>query len=464
MAVQRKNTVVCMFANDAKQPTAVEIHDFIFYKLRLTEDEVATIQLELNRRRFYVKIKDIAKTKITALTDKNDGVYPFEYENGARSSVKVKEANGLGVRWVRLFYLPDEVEEDNIRKTLSEFGEVKTVREEVWSDKYRFRVRNGIRNVKMELRKHIPSYVNVNGHQAVVIYEDQPRTCAICNSETHFRSECPTKKKVPVPVTYAEVANGSGGGDGRTERQEEEQPAERRDKEKEGDGSSASGTATQEGDEEDERSYFEKGKKLAEARARERQRERAAAEADKNRSQESTSEMAPRERETEEPDQNKNGAESGGAEENPRASETVPEEDTTQERTKEDVAPGDPSQAERGDGREKNGEKTGDTQGTGERREENGQERQPEEEAPAGGGDNEQERESGGEPEASDECEVERDSDSAVKTNKSPSKVDFFVRKRDRPEDGDLESVVKLHAQKYVRGKGQNASRSRRRK
>jgi len=62
-----------------------------------------------------VKLKEEAKHKINLLTEVNDGIYPFEYEDGGRSSVKVREANGLGVRWVRIFYLPEEIDTDAIK-------------------------------------------------------------------------------------------------------------------------------------------------------------------------------------------------------------------------------------------------------------------------------------------------------------------------------------------------------------
>ena len=162
-----------------------------------------------------MKLKEEAKHKINLLTEVNDGIYPFEYEDGGRSSVKAREANGLGVRLVRIFYLPEEIDTDAIKVTLKEYGEVLAVREETWSDQYRFKVKNGIRNAKMELRKHIPSYVNVNGCQAVIMYDDQPRTCAVCNSEKHFRSDCPMKKRVTTennsaPLSYAEVTKRRG--------------------------------------------------------------------------------------------------------------------------------------------------------------------------------------------------------------------------------------------------------------
>jgi len=51
------------------------------------------------------------------------------------------------------------------------------------------------------------------------MYEEQPRTCAICNAVGHFRSECPTRNKVPVgpsktgqPPSYALVTERGRGG------------------------------------------------------------------------------------------------------------------------------------------------------------------------------------------------------------------------------------------------------------
>jgi len=209
MVIKRDNTIVCLFRNDAKKPTALEIHDFIFYKLRLTEQEVVTIQLELTKHRFYVKVSESASFKINANTEKNEGLYDFEHQEGKMSAVKVMEANGLGVRWVRVLYLPDEIDNDDIRKTLSEYGEVRLIRDKVWSDQYRFKVKNGNRNVKIELKKHVPSYIDVCGFQAAVIYDDQPRTCAICSAENHFRSDCPNRKIPTMGSSYAGATAGN---------------------------------------------------------------------------------------------------------------------------------------------------------------------------------------------------------------------------------------------------------------
>jgi len=210
-----------MFANDAKKPIALDIHEFVFHKLRLTENEVVSIQLELTKRRFYVKVREESKHKISQIKSINSGMYSFPYEDKTMTTIKVMEANGLGIRWVRVLYLPEEVENRVIQEALNACGEVLLVRDELWSNQYRYKVKNGIRNMKIELKRHIPSYIDVLGHQAVTLYEEQPRTCALCHSVEHFRSECPLRRRtsIPnpleqVPGSYRSYAGAARGGEG----------------------------------------------------------------------------------------------------------------------------------------------------------------------------------------------------------------------------------------------------------
>jgi hypothetical protein len=47
----------------------------------------------------------------------------------------------------------------------------------------------------MSLKRDIPSYVRVRGCQVHASYFRQPKTCQICGSEEHLRTDCPTRGK-----------------------------------------------------------------------------------------------------------------------------------------------------------------------------------------------------------------------------------------------------------------------------
>jgi len=110
MVVKRENTIVCTFHANLKKPLPSEIHEFNVAGLRLVEDDVTAIQLDLGHRRFYVKTRNASISKLEDIKQKNDRKYKFKHEDGQISSLSVTYANGLGVRWVRVLQLPDEVD------------------------------------------------------------------------------------------------------------------------------------------------------------------------------------------------------------------------------------------------------------------------------------------------------------------------------------------------------------------
>jgi hypothetical protein len=70
----------------------------------------------------------------------------FEYlhDTGELSKVFIELA-GMGTRKIGIANLPPEINERVIRDAISTYGEVKEVREEVWSKAYRYAVSNWVR-------------------------------------------------------------------------------------------------------------------------------------------------------------------------------------------------------------------------------------------------------------------------------------------------------------------------------
>ena len=77
---------------------------------------------------------------------------------------------------------------------MSQYGEVKCVRDELWNSAYRYKVYNGVRIVEMRLKKYLPSHLNIYGNDALITYDGQPQTCYRCNEIGHQRQECPRGK------------------------------------------------------------------------------------------------------------------------------------------------------------------------------------------------------------------------------------------------------------------------------
>jgi hypothetical protein len=74
---------------------------------------------------------------------------------------------------------------------LSEYGEILSIKDEVWGDGLAYKgIKNGVRIVRMVLKRSIPSYITVNGEVTYVTYFNQPPTCRWCNNSLHFGMKC----------------------------------------------------------------------------------------------------------------------------------------------------------------------------------------------------------------------------------------------------------------------------------
>jgi hypothetical protein len=106
------------------------------------------------------------------------------HDNGEISQVKIQLA-GMGTRRIKIANLPPEVPECVTRTTLTQYGEVKKITEEMPSHVYRYPVANGIRIAMVTLTHHIPSHMSLAGHRVLISYEGQPLTCYGCNEAGH---------------------------------------------------------------------------------------------------------------------------------------------------------------------------------------------------------------------------------------------------------------------------------------
>jgi hypothetical protein len=130
------------------------------------------------------------------------GQLEFRHDNGELSQVIIELA-GMGIKKIRIASLPPEVTENMIRDNLTKYGEVKNIRDEIWTSAYRYKVYNGIRIVDMKLKKHLPSHMAIAGNDALISYDGQPPTCYRCNETGHQQQDCPRRKRVGPPANDA---------------------------------------------------------------------------------------------------------------------------------------------------------------------------------------------------------------------------------------------------------------------
>jgi hypothetical protein len=194
-AEDRQNTIVCCFDLRSPRITAFHIHEWIHTALRLAEDDVQMIQIDGPRRRVYIKfISNMRMQEV--LLGTREGL-EYKHDNGELSQVRIEIA-GMGLKKVRIANLPPELADRMVRDTLAQYGEVRAITEEQWTNAYRYRVSNGVRIVEMSLRKHLPSHMNIANNRVLVSYEGQPSTCYGCGDTGHQYQECPQRKSIPT--------------------------------------------------------------------------------------------------------------------------------------------------------------------------------------------------------------------------------------------------------------------------
>ena len=188
---ERQNTFVCAFDPQSPRISAYEIHEWVFETLCLQESEVKMIQIDGPKRQVYIKVSE--PLRMQELLTSTEGQAEYRHTNGVISKVRI-EAVGLGLRKIRIANLPPELPERNIRMALRQFGEIREIHNDTWSNKYRYPVSNGIRITSMNLVQHIPSHLMVAGHRTLITYEGQPTTCFGCNEIGHLYQMCPHRK------------------------------------------------------------------------------------------------------------------------------------------------------------------------------------------------------------------------------------------------------------------------------
>ena len=194
----RLNTIVCAFDPRISRISAFNIHECIHDNMRLAEEDIRAIQVDGPRRRVYIKFK--REDRLKNVLQGTNGLLEFRHDNGEISQVRIEHA-GMGTREVSVAGLPPEVKDHSIKEYLSKYGDIMSIRDELWAAVYRYKVYNGIRIVEIKLKRHLPSHLAIAGSDALISYEGLPQTCYRCNETGHQQIDCPHKKRLDPALT-----------------------------------------------------------------------------------------------------------------------------------------------------------------------------------------------------------------------------------------------------------------------
>ncbi|KXJ72063.1 hypothetical protein RP20_CCG019026 [Aedes albopictus] len=115
---------------------------------------------------------------------------------------------------VRVHNLPPSMSHTTIRDYMMKFGEVITIRNETWKH-YFPGIPNGVRVLRMNLLREIPSYITIDQEETMVSYENQPKSCRHCNQPAHPGKRClesstPARNKSASPLAPSNSTDGDG--------------------------------------------------------------------------------------------------------------------------------------------------------------------------------------------------------------------------------------------------------------
>lgn len=205
---RRENTFRIDYANVPKKPSSEEVHQFVGVTLGLKREELMRIQYSRNLGVAFVKAASLEIAQ--KVVEENDNTHELTVDG---KIYKIRLVMEDGAVEVKLFNLSEDVTNDKIARFLIAYGEMLSIREELWDEKHHFAgLPTGVRVARMIVKKNIPSYVSIDCETTQVAYYGQQQSCRHCSESVHNGISCVQNKKLLLQklaacnTSYADVA------------------------------------------------------------------------------------------------------------------------------------------------------------------------------------------------------------------------------------------------------------------
>lgn len=185
----RKNSFVIDFSVMPVRPKLNVVQDFIFAKMSLDMSVVKNLQTSITKSQVIIEVDSAATAENIII--QNSLKHSVEYEQQLYPIPVHSADNAVEVR---VYDLPPQMPNQLIASHFSAYGKVLSVKDDVWKE-YFPGVPNGVRIVRMEIQKPIPSYVPVAGELAYVLHINQVKTCKHCAQKVHIGKSCSAARK-----------------------------------------------------------------------------------------------------------------------------------------------------------------------------------------------------------------------------------------------------------------------------
>ncbi|XP_038118811.1 uncharacterized protein LOC119769642 [Culex quinquefasciatus] len=183
MSAARKNVLVVDFSVLPERPKLEVVQRFVEKGLGITSSDLKSIQLHNIRHCVHIEMADPAAA--TKIATENHCKYAFKTHPAIKIPVYVDD-NTVDVR---VHDLPLDLPNAQIADAMKQYGEVLTIRDEVWRNFFAG-VPNGVRVLKMKLSKPIPSYISVCDLHGSDTYTGQIASCRRCGKKRHVSESC----------------------------------------------------------------------------------------------------------------------------------------------------------------------------------------------------------------------------------------------------------------------------------
>ncbi|EDS34764.1 translation elongation factor EF-1 alpha/Tu [Culex quinquefasciatus] len=185
MSAVRKNTLVVDFSVLPERPKLDQVQRFVKTVLGLDSRDFRSIQLHNIRHCVLIEMADPAAAIKTA----NDHHLKHVFRVNLVTKIAIPVYVDDNTVDVRVHDLPPDMPNNLIAEAMREYGEVLTVRDEVWKNFFTG-VPNGVRVLKMKLSKPVPSYVTISKHCSLATHPEQIATCRRCGLKRHVGKSC----------------------------------------------------------------------------------------------------------------------------------------------------------------------------------------------------------------------------------------------------------------------------------
>lgn len=203
MCAARENVLVVDVSVLPIRPDVGTVKEFLETQLKINYADVKGIQLHHTRNCILIEMVD---KKVASR-------YQLEH-NCKRKIVAANQEFKIPVYvdgdavTVRVNDLPSTVSNVAVAEFMLKFGEVISIRNETWKH-YFPGIPNGVRVLRMNLIRNIPSHLIIANESTTVSYMNQPITCRRCNYPAHPNRRCADSSGTTTDAAATTVAPNS---------------------------------------------------------------------------------------------------------------------------------------------------------------------------------------------------------------------------------------------------------------